>query len=73
MKKGETVTVSIPSQLAKRIEKRYKKAGFKSMSSYVTYVLRQVISGIEVGEENTLSKKDEKNIKKRLKALGYIE
>jgi Arc/MetJ-type ribon-helix-helix transcriptional regulator len=38
-------TISIPTPLAEKIKKRIKGTGFTSLSSYVTYVLREVISG----------------------------
>lgn len=78
MKDEDNITISIPSQLAKRIEKRYKKAGFKSMSGYVTYVLRQVLLGIEAEDskqnQNTkvYNKEEEKEVEKKLKKMGYL-
>jgi len=75
-KKGKYTTVSIPVQLAEKIEKRIEGTGFNSVSSYVTYVLRQVLSSIEEKEKKekeVFSKEDEEKVKKRLKALGYLD
>jgi Arc/MetJ-type ribon-helix-helix transcriptional regulator len=66
-------TISIPTPLAEKIKKRIKGTGFTSLSSYVTYVLREVISGIEEEEEEAFTKDDEKRVKERLRALGYID
>ncbi|MCK5561539.1 MAG: CopG family transcriptional regulator [Thermoplasmata archaeon] len=68
-------TISIPTQLANKIKKRIKNTGFNSLSSYVTYVLRQVISSIEEEEQDkeAFSKEDEDKIKDRLRALGYLD
>lgn len=67
-------TLSIPTPLAEKIKKRIKGTGFNSLSSYVTYVLREVISGMEEEEEEEVfSKEDEKRVKDRLRALGYID
>ena len=66
-------TISIPTPLAEKIKKRIKGTGFTSLSSYVTYVLREVISGMEEEEEEVFSKEDEKRVKDRLRALGYID
>ncbi len=67
-------TVSIPVSLQQRIEKLIaKKSGFKSVSDYVTYVLREVVAmheSKEVPEPFTSS--DIEEIKARLKALGYL-
>ena len=66
-------TVSIPTQLAEKIKKRIEGTGFHSLSSYVTYVLREVISGIEDESEEAFSKEDEEKVKNRLRALGYLD
>ncbi|MEA3458950.1 MAG: CopG family transcriptional regulator [Candidatus Thermoplasmatota archaeon] len=67
-------TISIPSQLAGKIKKRIEGTGFHSLSSYVTYVLREVISGVEDEEEDeAFSKEDEEKVKDRLRALGYLD
>ncbi|RLI40665.1 CopG family transcriptional regulator, partial [Candidatus Bathyarchaeota archaeon] len=50
-----------------------KGTGFSSVSGYVTYVLREVLSEEEEEEKEVFSKEDEEKIKARLKALGYIE
>ncbi len=44
-------SVSIPLTLHKRLEKLIaKKTGFKSVSDYVTYVLREVVAMHEMKE-----------------------
>jgi len=73
--KVEYTTVSIPKPLVEKIKNRMKGTGFPSVSSYVTYVLRQVISSIE--EENkskeAFTKEEEEKVKQRLRDLGYID
>ena len=66
-------TISIPTPLAEKIKKRIEGTGFTSLSSYVTYVLREVISGVEEEKEEVFSKEDEKRVKDRLRALGYLD
>ena len=73
--KVEYTTVSIPKILAEKIKERMKGTGFSSVSSYVTYVLRQVLSSIE-GEEKSkqaFTKDEEDKVKQRLRDLGYID
>jgi len=67
-------TVSIPVSLSKRIEKLIeKKTGFKSISDYVTYVLREVVAMHETKEvPEPFTATDVEEIKTRLKALGYL-
>lgn len=73
--KVEYTTVSIPKPLAKKVKERMKGTGFSSVSSYVTYVLRQVISSIEEEEraKQAFSKEEEEKVKQRLRDLGYID
>ena len=67
-------TISIPTPLAEKIKKRIEGTGFNSLSSYVTYVLREVISGMdEEQDEEAFSKEDEEKVKERLRALGYLD
>ncbi|PNX51401.1 MAG: CopG family transcriptional regulator [Thermoplasmata archaeon M8B2D] len=66
-------TISIPTPLAEKIKKRIKGTGFTSLSSYVTYVLREVLSGIEEEQEEAFSKEDEERVKDRLRSLGYLD
>ena len=68
-------TVSIPKPLVEKIKDRMKGTGFASVSSYVTYVLRQVISSIEEEERSkrAFTKEEEEKVKQRLRDLGYID
>ena len=67
----ETVNVEIPKSIAERIEKRMKGTEFGSLSDYVTYVLKEVVS--EGEEEKAVSDEDEEKVRERLKALGYLD
>lgn len=64
-------TVSIPTPLFRKVEERIEGTGFTSVSSYVTYVLREIVAEEEEPEE-PFTKKDEERVKSRLRALGYI-
>jgi len=66
-------TISIPMPLAEKIKKRIEGTGFTSLSSYVTYVLREVLSGTEEEEGEAFTKEDEERVKERLRALGYLD
>jgi Arc/MetJ-type ribon-helix-helix transcriptional regulator len=67
-------SVSIPLTLHKRLEKLIaKKTGFKSVSDYVTYVLREVVAMHEMKEvPEPFTSTDLAEIKERLRALGYL-
>lgn len=73
--KVEYTTVSLPKPLVEKIKERMKGTGFSSVSSYVTYVLRQVLSSIEEDERSkqAFTKEEEEKVKQRLRDLGYID
>ncbi|MDO8528979.1 MAG: CopG family transcriptional regulator [Nanoarchaeota archaeon] len=60
-------TISLPLPLIKRIKKRIKKTGMNSVSAYVTYILREVLSR---DKDSKINEETEK-IRLRLKNLGY--
>ena len=68
----EFTNVSIPTSLYKKIEEKIKGSEVKSVSSYITKVLREILSKEEAAKE-AFSKEDEEKVKERLKALGYID
>lgn len=68
----EFTNVSIPTSLYKRIEEKIKNTEIKSVSAYITKVIRESLSK-EQGSEQAFSKEDEEKVKERLKALGYID
>lgn len=69
--KGEKKAMFLPAELHSRIEERAKVTGFGSIDEYVIFVLEEVLK--EEGEEETTSKEEEEEVKKRLKALGYLD
>lgn len=68
----EFTNVSIPTSLYKKIEEKIKGSEFPSVSEYITKVLRGNLSEEQTNQE-IFSKEDEEKVKKRLKALGYID
>ena len=70
-------SVSIPVPLFRKVEERIKGTGFTSVSSYVTYVLREIIAEEESQDDDDqqqpFSKEDEERVNDRLRALGYID
>jgi len=68
--KEERKAVFLSAELYGRIEKRAKATDFGSVDEYVVFVLEEVLKE-EGEEEKAFSKEDEKEVKKRLRALGY--
>ena len=69
----DITTISIPKVLAEKIKQRMEGTGFNSVSSYVAYVMRQVLSNVEEKPKQAFSAEDERKVKERLKSLGYLD
>jgi len=69
-KEQKTKAVSLPAELYSQIEERVKATGFNSIDDYVVFVLEEVVK--DEGEA-VISKEDEAEVKRRLKALGYMD
>jgi Arc/MetJ-type ribon-helix-helix transcriptional regulator len=68
----ETKSVSVPADIYDRIEERVKVTDFGSVDEYVLFILEEVLKD-EEEEEQVDSDIDEAEVKKRLKALGYMD
>ena len=70
-------TISLPKPLFDKIKQRIEGTGFNTVSSYVVYVMRQVLSELESKEkkpaQEAFTKEDEEKVKARLKSLGYLD
>ncbi len=65
-------TVKIPKDVISKIEKRIQGTEFKSVDEYTSFVLEEVIRDEEEPAE-VFSEEDEKKVKERLRALGYLD
>jgi len=70
-KEEKNKAVFLPAELYERIEQRAKATNFGSVEEYITFVLEEVLK--EEAEEKVYTEEEEKEIKKRLKDLGYLE
>ncbi|MBI5804355.1 CopG family transcriptional regulator [Candidatus Pacearchaeota archaeon] len=70
--KTEYGTISLPMPLINKIKDKIKGTGMNSVSSYISFVLRQILSSPYEKIDENLNKATEKEIKRRLKELGYI-
>lgn len=71
MAEKKYTTVSIPVPLYEKVKERIKDTGFTSVSDYVVFVLRELMSEDE--SEEGFSKEDEEKVKDRLRSLGYMD
>lgn len=81
----EKISLLIPQELKKKLEKKSKQAGFDSLEAYMVLVLEQVVSGEDEiddldsnvskkqtsEEDDLLSEMEETELKKSLAKLGY--
>lgn len=70
-KKSGYGTISLPLPLINQIKKKIEGTGMHSVSAYVTFVLRQILSSPNPDSGEFLGKEKEREIKQRLKILGY--
>lgn len=70
--KEEKKAVFLPVELYSKIEERVNATDFGSVDAYVKFILEEVLKEGET-EEGAFSKEDEKEVKKRLKTLGYLD
>lgn len=61
-------TISLPLNLIEKIKNRIKGTGMPSVSSYVAFVLRQVLSS---SPKTLVNSEEAKEVRNKLKRLGY--
>jgi len=68
----DKVTIKIPRPLYDNLSEIIKESGFNSVTEFIVYILRDLISSRSNRQEPALSKEEIEAIKKRLKSLGYL-
>jgi len=68
--KSKFTTVSIPIPLFEKLKDQIEGTGFNSVSSYVGYILREIVT--EKGDA-PFTDEDEDKVRRKLKKLGYLE
>ena len=69
--KGRYTTVSIPIEIAEKSRDFIKGTGFKNLSDYVTFILREIIAS-KSEWERARTPEDEERVKEKLRKLGYL-
>ncbi len=70
---SESGAVNLPAELYKRVKDRAAATNFESVDEYVIFVLSEVLKEEDEGGKLAVDSEQEKEIKKRLKALGYLD
>ncbi len=73
MKDGKSkVTIKIPRPLYESLGKIIEGSGFNSVTDFIVYVLRDLVSTRTIENEPSLTQKEIEVIRKRLKSLNYL-
>ena len=66
------MTIKIPRPIYENLGKIVEGSGFNSVTEFIVYILRDLLSSRSVKKEPSLSKEEIEMVKKRLKSLGYL-
>ncbi|MGE0482305.1 MAG: hypothetical protein AB7Q17_17745 [Phycisphaerae bacterium] len=73
-KDGGRVTLKIPHELYERLGELIRDTGFRSVTEFAVYVLRDVAAGGKLQSHSPgLTEREIDAVRQRLRALGYIE
>lgn len=67
---GGTRELRLPADLVREIEERIRGSSFESPDAFVAFVLARLL---EQPDRGGFSEEDERALKERLRALGYID
>ena len=71
---GAKVTLKIPAELYQNLTQLIEGTGFRSVTEFAVYVLRDVAAGGRLQRESpSYSREEIRTIHERLRALGYID
>lgn len=70
--KEKKKAVYLSEEIYNKIEQRIHDTEFSSVNDYVTFVLEEILKEDEE-EGKTFTEEEEEEVKKRLKALGYLD
>jgi len=68
----DEVTIKIPRELYKNLQKIIENTGFSCVTDFITFTMREVASMGHV-KSNNIPFDEAEAVKEKLKALGYIK
>ncbi len=68
----DKVTIKIPRPLYNTISQVIQDTGFSSVTDFIVWVLRDVVSSGSIEHEGRLSRTEIEAIRRRLESLGYL-
>jgi len=72
---ADKITIELEPEIDAKLKERATQAGFDSLSTYVNYILRQVLESLESEQDEQQDDELDKVEKSKdmLRKLGYIE
>jgi len=77
---ADKATIKIPRNLYNKLKEITDETGFNSVTEFIVYVMRDLVSTKELNREDgekigseELSSEEVNMIRKRLKSLGYLD
>ena len=67
------VTIKIPRELYQRLSHMTEGTGFSSVTEFIVFVMRTVVSGGEIKRGDSLTAEEVGAIRERLRRLGYLK
>ena len=68
---GKYTTVSVPTDLAAKCRDHIEGTGFKNLSDYVTYILREIVASKNEWDKAE-TQQDKRVVMEKLRKLGYL-
>jgi len=65
-------TIKIPRPLYNKLSQLVESSGYNSVTEFVVYVLRDIISVHGAGSEQPYSEQELEQVKEHLRRLGYL-
>ena len=72
-KEKKSRAIYLSTELYDRIKERAEATNFGSVEEYVSFVLMEVLREEGEGEQIVIDSEQEEEVKKRLRALGYLD
>ena len=69
----DKVTIKIPRELYQRLQTVVAGTGFGSVTEFIVYVMRDLVAAEHVEQHAALNEHEVDMIRRRLKALGYLD
>ena len=69
----DKVTIKIPRELYQRLRAVVGGTGFGSVTEFIVFVMRDLVAAGQMERHEGLSEHEVDLIRKRLRALGYID